>query len=89
ANLERTHLADSATVQRIDASAHLATTPGKYDIVLADPPYAFDGWVDLLESIDAPMAVLESAREPDLPTRWDVVRQKRYGTTVVTIVAAN
>jgi 16S rRNA G966 N2-methylase RsmD len=40
----------------------------------------------LLEAIDAPVVVLESAGEPDIPDGWSLVRQRRYGTTVVTIV---
>lgn len=85
-NLEHTGFTDSARVLRTDAATQVATTPGEYDLVLADPPYSFDGWTVLLESIDARVVVLESADEPTIPSGWNLVRQRRYGTTVVSIV---
>jgi 16S rRNA (guanine966-N2)-methyltransferase len=85
-NLEHTGFTDSATVVRVDAATHLAATPGEYDLVLADPPYSFDGWTELLEAVDAPLVVMESGDEPAIPSGWNLVRKRRYGTTVVTIV---
>ncbi|HUC37244.1 MAG TPA: RsmD family RNA methyltransferase [Acidimicrobiales bacterium] len=62
--------------------------PGPFDLALCDPPYAFSRWRLLLEKLDATVAVLESDRPLEVPTRWDVVRQKGYGGTLVTVVSA-
>lgn len=63
----------------------------QWDLVLADPPYAFAGWTSLLEGLTGHLdedgiAVLESNSELELPKSWRSVRAKRYGTTVVTLV---
>ena len=63
----------------------------KWDLVLADPPYAFVGWADLLDALaghiaEEGIAVLESGADLELPPGWRSVRSKRYGTTVVTLV---
>ena len=87
-NLRHTGLADSATVHRSDAHNHLVgPTAGPYDLAIADPPYGEEHFAELLAAVDAPVVVLESAREPEVPPGWTLVRQRRYGTTVVTIVS--
>jgi 16S rRNA (guanine966-N2)-methyltransferase len=57
------------------------------DLVLADPPYAFDRWSDLLASLAgwAGLVVIESGTPIGLGDRWTRVRERRYGATVVTI----
>lgn len=87
ANLATCDLADRATVVRGDATTFLRSIedrPG-LDLALLDPPYAFDGWAALLGALPVAHAVIESGREPELPVPWVVVRQKRYGTTLVTL----
>jgi 16S rRNA (guanine966-N2)-methyltransferase len=57
------------------------------DLVLADPPYEFDAWPELLDKVDAGFVVAESGRSlEDLTAgdRWRSVRSKRYGRTWVT-----
>jgi 16S rRNA (guanine966-N2)-methyltransferase len=59
------------------------------DLVLADPPYEFDQWADLLSRIDAPFVVAESGRAidasaPVTAAGWTAIRAKRYGRTWVT-----
>jgi 16S rRNA (guanine966-N2)-methyltransferase len=70
-----------------DAAALLATgrLEGPWDLALLDPPYAFDGWDDLLGNLDADVAVCESGAAVTPPAAWQVARCKAYGTTVVTI----
>jgi 16S rRNA (guanine966-N2)-methyltransferase len=85
ANLATTGLGDRATVVAGDAWAHLAHA-APVDLALLDPPYAFDGWIGLLAAVPAPVAVVESDRSVDPGDGWRVVREKRYGTTVVAIV---
>ncbi len=63
---------------------------GPWDLVLLDPPYAFDEWAGLLAAI-APLVegdglvVCESARPIELAPGWRLVRTKVYRGTVVTI----
>ncbi len=59
------------------------------DLVLADPPYDFDGWSELLSVVDAPFVVAEAGRPLDdldglVEAGWEAVRTKRYGRTWVT-----
>ena len=88
ANLEATGLDGSATVVRSDAGRFLADGPGAFDLALLDPPYVFgdDEWAVLLEGLESGIAVIESDREVPVPAPWTVLRSKRYGGTVVSIV---
>jgi 16S rRNA (guanine966-N2)-methyltransferase len=82
-NLAGTRLAGPrATVVKRDVLRWLADAPGT-DVAFADPPYAFDDWRTLGATVDARLLVAESDREPDLGHGWEVLRAKRYGTTVV------
>lgn len=87
-NLDATGLADRATVVAGEALAHLAAPGGRYDLVLLDPPYAFDAWSSLLTSVTARLApegvvVIESDRPVETGPSVQVVRVKHYGSTVV------
>lgn len=75
------------TVVRADVMRWLEGTGGPFDLVLADPPYAFDDWPTLLGTLDAGVAVLESNRPIEPGPGWVVTRSKHYGGTVVTFVA--
>lgn len=76
------------------ASAHCTVVAGdaaaagsrcaSADLVIADPPYRFDGWQALLASIPAPDVVAESDREIPAPDGWEQVRVRRYGRTFIT-----
>lgn len=72
-----------------DVLGHLASAGGT-DVVFADPPYAFAGWEEVLDGLAGAgftgLAVLEAATEVDPGPGWDVVRARRYGGTVVTLV---
>ena len=83
-NLDATGFADRATVLPVDATK--AELPA-VDLAFADPPYAFTAWHDLLTRVDADVVVIESDREIDPADPWRVLRQKRYGTTVVTLTS--
>lgn len=87
ANLAVTGLADRATVVRADAVAWVADAP-PVDLAIADPPYAFTDWPVLLDGIRAEVVVLESGRPVDPGSEWRILRQKHYGSTVVTVVRA-
>ena len=76
-------LTSRATVVRADAISGLARY-SDIDFVLADPPYEFVKWQQLLDQISAPLVVAESGREINGITGWESTRTKRYGRTHVT-----
>ncbi len=91
ANLTLTGLAEAATVVGGSAEDHLARTAETFDLVLADPPYDYDGWSRLLALLvprldPGALVVIESGGRIDLPVGWGVVRAKSYGGTLVTFV---
>ena len=94
ANLASLGLADRATVVRADAVSFVArppvpsgdTEPALCDVAFCDPPYAFDAWEELLGALEARWAVLESSRPVTPGPGWEVVREKRYGDTLVAVV---
>jgi 16S rRNA (guanine966-N2)-methyltransferase len=57
------------------------------DLVMADPPYAWQGWDVLLERLEhlRPLVLAETGSELALPSGWLALRAKRYGGTVVTL----
>ena len=93
-NLTTTGMSDRARVVPTPAEAWLATAPDRsIDLAVADPPYRYDRWAELLGAIapvlaDNALVVIESDREVEVGTSWDVLRTKSYGTTVVTIITA-
>lgn len=93
-NLTAVGLADAdATLVRAALPGWLRTGSGNqnrgrgyaYDLALCDPPYDFTDWPDLLESLDTAMVVLESSSPIALPDTWVVVRERRYGGTLITV----
>jgi 16S rRNA (guanine966-N2)-methyltransferase len=87
ANLVSTGLAGpAATVLRRDALDFVAAHDQGFDLALCDPPYDFDGWPRLLAGLRAGVAVLESGSQLSVPARWMVIRNRRYGSTLVTVV---
>jgi 16S rRNA (guanine966-N2)-methyltransferase len=87
ANLVSTGLDGSdTTVVRRDVLDYLRMRPGPFDLVLCDPPYSFDGWAEVFGGMNAELAVLESGSEIDVPAPWMVIRHRRYGGTLVTVV---
>lgn len=88
-NLTVTDLEADADVVSCEASEFLASTAEHFDLVFVDPPYAFDAWPRLLVEIErvAPggLVVIESDRAVEVPQTWSVVRERRYGSTLITI----
>jgi len=83
-NLELCGFADRARV-RLDAVEREVPTLGPLDLVLADPPYAYDGWGALSAGIRARVLVVESDRAVVLSPDWEVQRSRTYGGTVLQI----
>lgn len=84
-NLERTGLAGSATVVRDDVMSWCGSG-APHDLALCDPPYVFDDWPALFASVPTRFVVAESDRTVPVPDGWGLVREKRYGSTVVTFL---
>jgi len=58
----------------------------KVDLVLADPPYVFDDWSNLLAAAGKAFVVAESDVEIGPFEGWEVIRSRSYGKAVVTIL---
>jgi 16S rRNA (guanine966-N2)-methyltransferase len=84
-NLAATGLLENATVVRSDVRRFLQVTPETFDLVLADPPYAYEGWAELTPLLPAPLAALEAAGPVEPGPGWEVIRTRRYGDSVVTL----
>lgn len=92
-NLARTRTDESAQVVIGDTMALLS--PGgplegiAAGLALADPPYDFDRWTELLELVElteVQLVVAESDRPVEPSPSWRELRQRAYGGTVVTIL---
>ena len=70
---------------RADAIVFAERRESHYDLALLDPPYGFDDWRRLVGSLSADVIVIESDRSIDPGGAAEVVRERRYGGTVVTI----
>jgi 16S rRNA (guanine966-N2)-methyltransferase len=75
----------AARIQRAEVERWLDGQASGATLVLADPPYEFDGWAELFARLDAEWVVAESDREIEPPEPYEVVRSRRYGRTWVTI----
>jgi 16S rRNA (guanine966-N2)-methyltransferase len=83
-NLDALDLRDRSKVLSSDALSVAASIDA--DIVLADPPYDFDRWDDLLARVTADVVVAESGAEIAAPPGWATIRSRRYGRTRVTFL---
>lgn len=84
-NIELLALGDVATVLQSDAMS-ASVLAGDFDVVIADPPYGFSDWSRLLALVVAPFVVIESDHRVDAPDQWELVRERRYGRTMVTFL---
>ncbi len=81
-NLAALGLEDRSTVVAAEVRSRAAKL-APADLVLADPPYDFTEWAELLAESSAGFVVAESGRSIEAPDGWTLVREKRYGRTVV------
>ncbi len=88
-NLDTLGFTNQATVIQADVLSWIepqnSSTPA-FDLVLADPPYAEEEWVTLLDQLDATFLVAESSNRIEPHPRWDVLRDKKYGATLVSVL---
>lgn len=78
---------NTATQQHSDSTPESQNRPVA---VLADPPYDYKHWPELLDKLAQTNCVLiaETPTKVDIeidPNRWELLRNKQYGTTTVTI----
>ncbi|CAN5511814.1 16S rRNA (guanine(966)-N(2))-methyltransferase RsmD [soil metagenome] len=90
ANLAATGFAARALV--VGGDGRRTAAGGPWDLVLLDPPYAYEDWEALLADVLPALAedavvVVESDREVALPPGLDAIRTKQYGGTVVTFAS--
>lgn len=96
ANLAALKCGDEAKVLRRDLKRGwgFLQEAGPWDLILADPPYD-RGWIErllagpLLNALaEEGRLVLETspAEAPKEPSGWEIIRQKNYGQTYVTIL---
>ena len=87
-NLTALGIVERATVVRSEVQRYLAAEGDPVDLAFADPPYRFEGWRDLLDSVNAEVLVCESDHEikPRPEDRWRTHRVRRYGTPVVSVL---
>jgi 16S rRNA (guanine966-N2)-methyltransferase len=89
-NLEITRLSGPrGRAVRADALAWAASHGHEAaDVVIADPPYEFEDWPALLETLSgAATVLLEHRKEVEVGGGFDVLRRYRYGGTLVTLAA--
>ena len=96
-NLEHVGMSAQATIVRADVARWVrgGSAARTVDLLFADPPYTFEGWPDLLAAVlpglerDDPdavgIAVLETPGLIEPGPGWEILRQQRYGGTVVTL----
>lgn len=82
-------------VHRAPAERATAMMDGPYDVILMDPPYAYDKLEPLLEEIgesslsqSGSVVAVEHSHRQDLPLEVDglrLIKQRRYGETMVTV----
>jgi len=85
-NLATLAMSSRATVIRADVMGWIASTQTEFDLALIDPPYALDNWAEILSSVNTSMIVAESNGHLEETKGWHVVRDKEYGTTVITVL---
>jgi 16S rRNA (guanine966-N2)-methyltransferase len=89
-NLHSAGLSDAertgdALVVRADVDGWVASTASRYDLILCDPPYDYEGWGELAGRLPADLVVLESHAEIGPAEGWEILRSRRYGGTIVTV----
>ena len=85
ANLSATGFAGTrAQVARVDV-IRWAEGATPVDLAIIDHPYSFAEWPRLLAALPARIVVCESGAALDPGPGWEVLKEKRYGTTVVTV----
>ena len=81
-NIDRVLVGDCIELMR-------ALPEASVDMVFADPPYGPLDVDALLGGTKAQMAIIENDRFASAPAGWTVQKEKRYGTTLVTVLVVD
>lgn len=76
----------AATVVRSSAHAFLAGSRSSFDVAFLDPPYDYDDWASILDTISADTVVVESNRAIDAGPRWTELKTSRYGAATIAVL---
>jgi 16S rRNA (guanine966-N2)-methyltransferase len=85
-NLAPLHLEGEVTLVRATLPTWRAPIP--VDLAIADPPYGELDVEALLATCEPARAIIENDRYATAPPGWRVAKEKRYGTTLVTMLDA-
>jgi 16S rRNA (guanine966-N2)-methyltransferase len=83
-NLDLLDFADRATVETTPVESALAGLE-PVDLAFCDPPYAWDGWAELLARIPARTLVAHADRPIELVDPWLELRSRSYGRAQILI----
>jgi 16S rRNA (guanine966-N2)-methyltransferase len=91
-NIEHLGFGEEASVVKSDATRFVQGLRDSFDLVFVDPPYQFAEWPALLAAIlphladDDSMVVMETGSIPEIGDEFELIRQQRYGATVMTLL---
>jgi 16S rRNA (guanine(966)-N(2))-methyltransferase RsmD len=57
-----------------------------FDLLLADPPYGWEGWRALFEHAGAAHVLVEHRQQLEAGGHYEILREYRYGGTLVTLM---
>lgn len=86
ANLAALGLGPARVVRR-EVAAWLRAGVEPFDLAFCDPPYRYEAWEELLGLLPAALVVVESDRPVGPVAGREVIRSRRYGGTVVELLA--
>ena len=88
-NLKKSGFEKKAEIVKEDSLNWLQKSSKSPDLVLLDPPYSFENWSELLDTLfqkQPRLAVIESNREIDPGPKWHVDSIRQYGSSVVVVI---
>jgi 16S rRNA G966 N2-methylase RsmD len=92
ANVESLHVLDRVELVRRDALSYLASEPGRFDLILCDPPYTLAARVarDLQEHVRACLRpggrlVTESSARAPMLLDLELEHDRAYGETSIRV----
>jgi 16S rRNA (guanine966-N2)-methyltransferase len=85
-NIATLGISEKSTVIAGDAVG-TAAHQQEIDLLIADPPYGFNAWDNLLSAVSASLVVLESGRPIGPIAGFETVREKKYGRTHVAFLS--
>lgn len=84
--LDRAEADGEATLVRAEVESWSTSTAARFDLIFCDPPYAYTAWTGMLAGLPGDLVIVESGTVIDEVEGWNVVKTKRYGGTIVTVV---